>query len=110
MKMNKPYIIVFDGDEKSKDSKTFLEIIRSIYVAKIANNCTILINPIKETTSKEIYTKIKSKINFEIFFYVVEFDDFYGDLYTDAWNWLTETFPDISFYKIDENDDQLSKM
>lgn len=99
--MSKPYIIVYDINNEG-EKNIFVEIIRSTFISKQGNEHTILISAPRNTRSKALYEKIRDKLDRNLPFFVIEMDNFYGNLYVGSWEWLEETFPNLSFTKTNQ--------
>ncbi len=106
--MNKPFAIIFDNTQNKDKLEIFIDTVRSAYISKKGNNHILLISAPSENTPEEIHNLIKSKAKDEIYFLVTVFDDFFGNLTTDAFAWIKETFPYLTLIS-DEKPDELKE-
>lgn len=88
------YLIVINDPVTEPEIEQFIKAISSNYVyMKGGTNVFLILSSDVAETKKSIYEKIAKQINNSIDFIVVQFDNWYGNLPSEVFDWLQEKFP-----------------
>jgi hypothetical protein len=97
--MAKKFIIISNSVLDQDKLLEFQKTISSNYInVRAAENFFLVITE-DDVIPKQIHDKMNIKLKDSMLFIVIELDTWYGNLYTEAVDWLEEKFPEEKFEK-----------
>ena len=90
-------MIYFDNSSEEDLLENFEEAVRSSFISKKNGNSSFLVSAPEKMNSEEIYVKLEKKTDDGVSYMVIPFNNYYGRMADDIWDWLADTFPNKKF-------------
>jgi calcineurin-like phosphoesterase family protein len=97
--MANKHLITVNNIFTESELDNFAKAVTSNYVNVKAGENIFLILTDDIEKPKDIFEKIYAKNNGKVSFLVLQFDNWYGELYDEAFDWLEEKFPQLKLIK-----------